>query len=74
MSWGPATVFIHERMPDSEVLPGVVDRYSTSFRPTLSLPIPLPSLNISLSEIDNIDEDYDSLNPLPPTRTDNSSR
>eukprot|EP00604_Paraphysomonas_vestita_P000673 CAMPEP_0174824840 /NCGR_PEP_ID=MMETSP1107-20130205/38542_1 /TAXON_ID=36770 /ORGANISM="Paraphysomonas vestita, Strain GFlagA" /LENGTH=391 /DNA_ID=CAMNT_0016054287 /DNA_START=78 /DNA_END=1250 /DNA_ORIENTATION=+ len=60
-------------MPDSEVLPGVVDRYSTSFRPTLSLPIPLPSLNISLSEIDNIDEDYDSLNPLPPTRTDNSS-
>ena len=74
MSWGPATVFIHERMPDSEVIPGVVDRYATSFRPTISLPIPMPSLNITFSDIDNIDEDSDSLNPVPPLRNDNSSR
>lgn len=60
MSWGPATVFIHERMPDSDVIPGVVDRYSTTFRPTTSLPIPMPSLNINFSEIDNIDEDSPS--------------
>lgn len=60
MSWGPATVFIHERMPDAEVIPGVVDRYSTTFRPNTTLPIPMPSFNINLSDIDNIDEDSPS--------------
>jgi hypothetical protein len=69
MSWGPATVFIHERMADDEVVPGLVDRYASSFQP--NYPIPMPSLNLTLFDIDNIDED--SLNPLPPNHTDNSS-
>jgi hypothetical protein len=76
MSWGPATVFIHERMPDSEVISGVVDRYSTTFRPSssLSLPLPMPSLNINFSEIDNIDDDYSpsSTVTLVPPRSEDS--
>ena len=26
MSWGPATVYVHERLPDAKVVPGEVDR------------------------------------------------
>lgn len=75
MSWGPATVFIHERMEDTAVVSGVLDRLErreSPPAPSSSAPLPPPPLDTDLNSVDS--GSALSTTVLPPVHTDDSSR
>lgn len=80
MSWGPATVYIHERIADGDVVRGIVDKFD---RPTVTHGATSGPSNVAMSLSDvlaSLDEksmDSDSQFStvvIPPVHTDDSSR
>ena len=80
MSWGPATVYIHERVPDAEVRPGICDPFDRSLSQPLTQSGPVLSIPRSVedaldaADASSIDSNGLSTRVLPPLHTDDSSR
>lgn len=70
MSWGPATVFIHERISDEDVMPGVYDRFSQSHR-VISPHVPASEQATDTSSVGS--GSALSTNPVPPVHLDDES-
>lgn len=77
MSWGPATVYIHERLPDDEVSQGVYDRSTRDMFRNVYM-VDIDNMSIDTANTNNTSLGSNSIGfsmiPLLPERSDNESR
>ena len=77
MSWGPATVYIHERLPHNEVTRGIYDKSSQDMFRNVYL-VDMDNMSIDTANTNNTSLGSNSIGfsmvPLLPERQDSESR